>query len=284
MTSDSNTDRPNNDHHEIETSPTHGSNHNNRGRFGRIVDSIASHSIVATGVTTLCVVLVLTGLLWAGTGVNTGIEAPSAITVPTVWAAAIVGAGVLTIVFAFLAFAFAYSNRTKEGDSTPSGDSEPTTDDGDEDVSNGSSVEDTPKRSSSDSPEIISSAGSGENHTTSGSSVDAAVQSRVDENYPDHLDADGNSELPESGPNKKGTELQSREDGKDGGPTVVNPEESDTSSDEVINDDDTGSSPSEENSESTGGVIVRDDYDGDQYGDTCTHSKTVVLEDHRRPR
>jgi hypothetical protein len=58
----------------------------------------------STAVSVAFTFLVMAGLLWSGTSLNRGYEAPEVVVIPTVWAAAIIGGVVLATVFTFLRY------------------------------------------------------------------------------------------------------------------------------------------------------------------------------------
>lgn len=58
----------------------------------------------STAVAVAFTFLVMAGLLWSGTSLNQGYEAPDVVVIPTVWAAAVIGGVVLATVFTFLQY------------------------------------------------------------------------------------------------------------------------------------------------------------------------------------
>lgn len=147
---------------------------------------------VSTAIGTAFTILVIAGMLWAGTSLNQGYEAPEFIVLPTVWAAAIIGGVALTTIFAFLRYVNARASKEGTHLESRTHDAPGNTTES-ETMSSSARIESQHARQGTRTLDV---SGNGD----AGSPVNRSenAEKRAQENYPEWMQNQGNEQAGES--------------------------------------------------------------------------------------
>jgi hypothetical protein len=148
---------------------------------------------VSTAIGTAFTILVIAGMLWAGTSLNQGYEAPEVVVLPTVWAAAIIGGVALTTIFAFLRYVNARASQ-EEGTEPESR----TRDDPGNTTESGAKNSSTGRESQHDRQRARTLDVSGDGNAESPVNRSENAEKRAQENYPEWMQNEGNEQAGQS--------------------------------------------------------------------------------------
>lgn len=147
----------------------------------------------STAVAVAFTFLVMAGLLWSGTSLNQGYEAPEVVVIPTVWAAAIIGGVALATVFTFLRYV-----NTRTGDEGGMKRESRTRNDSDD--RGESTTESGPSGPESQHGRQIGQTVDVSGDGTAGESVKGSehAEKRAKENFPEWMQNEGNEQAGQS--------------------------------------------------------------------------------------
>jgi len=141
---------------------------------------------MTTAITTTLAIITMMGMLWAGTSLNQGYEAPQMLIIPTVWAAAAIAALALTTAFACLIY---IRSSRPQHDEPPSPDTGTDTSGGSGGGVGETRMQDRPRRGRGGQGPSIQIGGG---NSSSGQDGGEQTRQRAKENFPDRMSEEGN--------------------------------------------------------------------------------------------